>query len=48
MSQKAHLENIVIAVALTEFASQYEQTDPELADYAEHLADKQLVMQDSG
>lgn len=47
MSQDDRLEAIVIAIALTEFSSQYEQTDPELAEYANCLADKYLVTHSS-
>ena len=48
MSQDDRLEKIVISVALIEFSTQYEQSDPELAEYAKHLADKQLNPYDSG
>ena len=47
MSQDNRLEDIVIAVALTEFSAQYEQTNPELAEYATDLAEKQLLTPDS-
>lgn len=42
MAERTRFERMVIAAALTEFSDKYEQTDPELAEYAEQLADKQL------
>lgn len=47
MWQDNRLKGIVIAVALTEFSAHYEQTDPELAEYAKQLADEQLITHDS-
>ncbi|WP_238476891.1 hypothetical protein [Natranaeroarchaeum sulfidigenes] len=42
MPEHTRLERIIIAVALTEFSAQHEQTDPELAEYAERLAEERL------
>ena len=42
MTEYTRFERIIIAVALTEFSAQHEQTDPELAEYAERLAEERL------
>ncbi|WP_222914034.1 hypothetical protein [Natrinema sp. SYSU A 869] len=46
MSEYEYRDNLLIAVALTEFSVQYEQADPELAEHAWQLAATRLVDHD--
>ncbi|WP_255681344.1 hypothetical protein [Natrinema sp. SYSU A 869] len=47
MPESRYRDDLLIAVALTEFTVQYEQADPELAEHAWQLAATRLVDHDS-
>ncbi|WP_222914260.1 hypothetical protein [Natrinema sp. SYSU A 869] len=47
MPESEHRDDLLIAVALTEFSVQYKQADPELAEHAWQLAATRLVDHDS-
>ncbi|WP_175480067.1 hypothetical protein [Natrinema salaciae] len=48
MSLDDRREDLLIAVALTEFSVHYESADPELAEHAWQLAADRLVNRDVG